>query len=490
MDHDGDGSEGNCTFTCKGDIRQAPYELSTRGGKASGTIDFDSSKNVVPVTNYIPEAEDGDDYTSMDEALRKEGIYLQLPIYERFIGAKARKAADSGSFAGKGRSFPILKSEDVSAALHSIGRAGPGNYSSDTLRANIKRIAKAKGFALPDSLKDGSESAPKATWKPDGVLLVEASCAFVEAPRLKEAATADYPIKLISPGRGSSGYYTPEVLKKAAEAKVFNANTQMFWNHATDAEEAARPEGNLDDLAAVTTTPAVWQENGHDGPGLYARAKVFADYAEKVADKGKYIGLSIRAGGDRNESAIAPDGKPRVITALKNAASVDFVTKAGRDGKIFTESAKQGDDMDKNEILALIKESTAPLETKLKEAAEENKKLREQLARSDGPRMIREHLAGIRLPEAGKNEVIRRVLNEGMADEPKKLVEQVERVSKDVATFLQEAGYSGGANFGARMTEAEAEKFTEKDEKKLTERYEEAMGGLVDIFVGPKLAED
>jgi hypothetical protein len=483
IDHDGDGTEGNCIFSCKGDIRSAPYEISSRNGKApEASIDFDNSKNVLPVTSYVPEAEDGEEYTSMDEAMRKDGIYLQLPLYERFIGTKARKQADASSFAGKGRSFPILKPEDVSAALHSIGRAGPGNYSSDTLRANIKRIAKSKGFALPDSLKDDDKEA-KSTWKPEGTLLVESSAHFCEAPKLQEAATATYPIKLISPGRGSSGYYPPEVLKKAAEAKVFKAGTQMFWNHDTDAEESARPEGDLNRLAAVTTTDAAWNESGHDGPGLYAHAKVFSDYADKVKEMGPHIGLSIRAGGDRDESAKGPDGKPRVITALKNAASVDFVTKAGRDGKIFTESKEEGEvDMDKSEVLALIKESTAPLEA-------ENKKLREQLMRSDGPRVIREQLADIRLPDSGKNEVIRRILSEGIPDDPKKLKEAIERVSKDVAQFLMEAGYSGGANFGARMTEAEIEQFTEKDEKKLTERFEESIGSLVDIFVGPKLSE-
>lgn len=481
MDHDGDGTEGNCTYMCAGDIRQAPYELGARGGKATGGIDFDNSKNVVPVTSYVPEAGDDESYTSMDEAYRKSGIYLQLPVYERFIGAKARNAADSGSFAGKGKSFPILKAEDVSAALHSIGRAGPGNYSSDTLKSNIKRIAKAKGFALPDSLKDDDKEA-WSTWKPEGTLLLENSATFIEAPRLQEAATATYPIKLISPGRGASGYYPPEVLKKAAESKVFKAGTQMFWNHDTNAEESARPEGDLNRLAAVTTSDAQWMEAGHDGPGLYAHAKVFSDYADKVKEMGPHIGLSIRAGGDRDESAKGPDGKARVITALKNAASVDFVTKAGRDGKIFTESKREGEDMDKTEVLALIKESTAPLEA-------ENKRLKEQLMRSDGPRVVREHLAGIRLPDAGKNEVINRVLAEGIADEPKKLAEQVERVSKDVARFLMEAGYSGGSNFGARMTEAEATAFTEKDEKKLTERFEESIGSLVDIFVGPKLSE-
>jgi hypothetical protein len=485
IDHDGDGTEGNVVYCCNGDIKQAPYEIGGVAGKApEASIDFDSAIDVLPVTTYVPEADDQDHYASMES----ERLYAAVPVYERFISAKTRKAADSGSFAGKGKSFPILKAEDVSAALHSIGRAGPGNYSSDVIRANIKKIAKAKGFALPDSLKDDSDSSERSTWKPEGILLVESSH-FCEAPKLQEAATADFPIKLISPGRGSSGYYTPEVLKKAAESNVFKAGTQMFWNHDTDAEESARPEGDLNRLAAVTTTNAQWNESGHDGPGLYARAKVFGDYVEKVREMGPHIGLSIRAGGERSEAAVAPDGKPRVITQLKNAASVDFVTKAGRDGKIFTESATEGDDMDKAEIQALLKESLAPIEAKLTEAQNENKKLREQLAMANAPGLILEALKTFRLPDAGKKLVVERLIPQmgGAIPDEAKLKTLVEAEAASVAKFLTELGFTGGAGFGARMTEAEVTQFTEADGKALTERYQQSMERLTDIFVGPKL---
>ena len=114
---------------------------------------------------------------------------------------------------------------------------------------------------------------------------------------------------------------TPEVLKKAAESKVFKAGTQMFWNHDTDNEESQRPEGDLNRLAAVTTTDARWEEAGKDGPGLYATAKVFSDYADKVKEMGPHIGLSIRAADEkwlemREDMKEGPDGKRGVITAL------------------------------------------------------------------------------------------------------------------------------------------------------------------------------
>ena len=373
-------------------------------------------------------------------------------------------------------------------ALEILREVGKRNSGSDQqIIQTIHDHAAALGASCQEP--DADESS---TWKPQGVLLVEGATFETGIwPQLQESATTDYPIKLISPGRGSSGYYGPDVLRKAAESKIFKAGTQMFWNHDTDAEEGARPEGDLNRLAAVTTTDATWQENGHDGPGLYARAKVFADYADKVKEKGPHIGLSIRAGGERDEAARAPDGKPRVITALKNAQSVDFVTKAGRDGKIFTESAAVAESqqekkaMDKAEIQALLKESLAPIETKLTEAQAENKKLREQLARSEGPRLIRESLADIRLPEAGKAEVIRRLLNEGIPDDMKALKEAVERSAKDVADFLREAGYGQNvAGFGARLDPKQLQEAGEAGQKAHAEALDESLNAMAKLFVG------
>jgi hypothetical protein len=327
------------------------------------------------------------------------------------------------------------------------------------------------------------ESA-RSTWKPEGVLLVESSANFCEEPRLSEAASAHYPIKLMSPGRGSSGYYPPETLKKAAQDNVFKAGTQMFWNHDTDAEEAARPEGDLTRLAAVTTSDAKYVENGYDGSGLYAQAKVFADYADKVKEMGPHIGLSIRAGGDRNESAIAPDGKPRVITALKNAASVDFVTKAGRDGKIFTESAtREGEqDVDEAQVLKLIERANAPI-------IAENKALKEMLAATRAPAIIGKHLDGIRLPDPVKAKIAEALAYSIPTDEAGKvddvkLKALVEAKAKEWADLLPSLGVNiNPASLGTRMTEAEV-----KDDIKVFEADSVAVGeALADLFVGPKL---
>lgn len=498
IDHDGDGSEGNVIYSQNGDIRQAPYELGQRGGKAMANIDMDNSKNVVPQTTYVPEPDDDSDhYTSMDEAARewrdqlkawKESeTYASIPLYERFIGQKTRKAADASSFAGKGRSFPILKPEDVSAALHSIGRAGPGNFSSDVIRGKIKSIAKAKGFPLPDSLKDTEEAARAAQL---GLLLLEFQVSETDSVKLRESK--EFPVKLISPGRGSSGFYSPEVLKRDGPG-IFKTGTQMFWNHATDAEESQRPEGNLDHLAGVLSTDAKYDEAGHDGPGLYASAKVFDQYRDKVKEMGKHIGLSIRAGGSRDESATGPDGKKGVITALKNAQSVDFVTKAGRDGKVFTEAARvavtEGEDMDKSEVQSLIEAAVNPLKA-------ENQKLRETISgfqvRNQVPQIVHEALDPLRLPAASKRKIFEKFtqdsvaamlpLKEGKLD-AEAIGKLIDAEAVKEAAFLMELGIGDPRSFGTRMTEAEIKAATEQEDGK----FEEALERVANIFVGPKL---
>lgn len=137
-------------------------------------------------------------------------------------------------------------------------------------------------------------------------------------------------VKIIAAGWGSSAYYPKEVLQRDGP-QVFKAGTQMFWNHATESEEMDRPEGDLNDLAAVLVEAARWDESGAKGPGLYAKAKVFSDYSTQVAEKGPHIGVSINAGIKCHEGEA--EGKHgRIADKFVHAFSADFVTKAGAGG--------------------------------------------------------------------------------------------------------------------------------------------------------------
>jgi hypothetical protein len=78
-------------------------------------------------------------------------------------GGKEREDIPAEDFAGKNKSFPIVTPESVAKAAKAIGRAGPDNYTTDELKANIIAIAKRKGpafvAALPDAWREPARSA-------------------------------------------------------------------------------------------------------------------------------------------------------------------------------------------------------------------------------------------------------------------------------------------------------------------------------------------
>lgn len=479
LDHDGDGETGSVVYNCGGDIMQAPYSIGEVGGKATCNIDTENAVDVVPVMTYQPEADDEDHYTAMES----ERLYAAVPIYERFISKDTRKAASSDSFAGKGRSFPILKAEDVSAALHSIGRAGPGNYSSDVIRANIKRIAKAKGFPLPDSLKDTKESAvfPRGTvetmelresfdWKEEALRLIEAS-----------GTPARMKIKLIAPGKGSSAFYPEEVLKRDGP-NVFTKGTHIYINHATTAEESARPEGDWHKLAGALDGNAYWDESAKAGPGLYGDALFTSDYAPLIKEKAAFTGMSIRAAGIA-ESGKKRDGLP-ILKQLTHAESVDVVTKPGAGGMILTESARgatsQGEvNMTDAEVKALVESAVTSAVTTAIAAVQKPVSLLEARAlRGDAVVLANRHLSTMRgLPDASKARVVEAAIRDlpmkdGALDEAKfgeLVLAEAKKEAQYVAQLTGAGNIAGMGPSGPAETDpvkmAEARKRQQEEDK-------------------------
>lgn len=144
-------------------------------------------------------------------------------------------------------------------------------------------------------------------------------------------------IRIISAGVGSSGVYPAETLRAAAEANVFAAGTHMYLDHPTESETWERPERSVRDLAAVFVSDAVYVDE--DGGALDVDIEVFSAWRQTIAEMLKTIGVSIRATAEGSESDA--QGRP-IIARIIEAQSVDFVTKAGRGGKILAliESAR------------------------------------------------------------------------------------------------------------------------------------------------------
>jgi hypothetical protein len=499
----GDDQSGDVVYskhdpkTYSTQMMKAPYTLGTTNGKRTAEIDEESATNVVPRTTYEEEADDDDSMVSMEASRKREKLYKVLPTYERFISKGERDAADAGSFAGKGKSFPILKPGDVKAAVSSMGRAGSDNHSTGTLKKNIIAIAKKKGWGkyLPKAWQGGSESSnsddnsntsesrrasgngplklmESSNWKEETLALIEAS-----------GAPSEMEIKLIAPGAGSSAFYPKEVLQRDGP-RVFTKGTHVYVNHPTAAEEAARPEGDWHKLAGALSTDAYWKEDGKHGPGLYGKALFTSDYAPLVKEKAAFTGMSIRASG-KAESGTKKNGLP-VLTELTSAESVDIVTRAGAGGMVLSEAAKSAnsnrevEDMNVEELNRLVESAVT------KGVSSATAPLRERLLKADATTEAMRLLEGVALPAKAKELIMQNVVERG--DIPatsdgelntKKFREAVDAEMQRVGQLVSELS-GGGRVF--TMGQAEPSKQELKEAKRDKKAAKEARKGAVSIF--------
>ncbi len=145
-------------------------------------------------------------------------------------------------------------------------------------------------------------------------------------------------VELITPGVGSSGSYSPEVLEAAGTDVVFPAGTQMYLDHPTETESFERPERSLKDLGAVLTENARWDPTVGTEGALVAEADVFTQHRDLLSEMQKHIGVSVRAAAEVSE-ARGTRTVERLVASPAN--TVDFVTRAGRGGSFTVlESAR------------------------------------------------------------------------------------------------------------------------------------------------------
>jgi hypothetical protein len=137
------------------------------------------------------------------------------------------------------------------------------------------------------------------------------------------------PIAIITPGWGSSGYYSDKVLENAAAAKVFAKGTHMYLDHPAETEKTDRPERSVRDLVAVLEDDATW-----DGNVLAGDAKVFGPYRDLFRDEDfvSAIGVSIRAAASYTVGE-AEGRKGVIMTELAEAKSVLSVLESTRDAR-------------------------------------------------------------------------------------------------------------------------------------------------------------
>lgn len=149
--------------------------------------------------------------------------------------------------------------------------------------------------------------------------------ALLEAkkPGEKDDGAGRYRIRIIAPGRGSTGMYTAPNL--AESAPLFVPGTHMFFDHQTMTEDWERPERSVRDLAGVFESAAEIMPDG----SLEADIKVYPSVNGIIRERWTDIGVSINGW---SVEEIGPDG---VVPPLAGIQSVDFVTRAGAKGAVL-----------------------------------------------------------------------------------------------------------------------------------------------------------
>lgn len=137
-------------------------------------------------------------------------------------------------------------------------------------------------------------------------------------------------VDIVTPGVGSSGYYSPEVCEAAAG--LVTAGTQMFIDHPTDAEAMERPIRSVKDIAAVFTESARWDPTRGDAGSLVAEAQVVPAWVETMGVIQGAIGVSLRGSATDIVEGEVDGRRMPVVEGLHSIDSVDFVTRAGRGG--------------------------------------------------------------------------------------------------------------------------------------------------------------
>lgn len=341
----------------------------------------------------------------------------------------------------------------------------------DAFRATLEE--RAAGLYSRDPYRDPASPSP--------VDIEEAgdlSPAFVELIEKAIRRDGTIPIKVIAPGWGSSGYYPAEVLERSAS--MFPAGLQMFWDHQTASEEIERPEGELDDLAAVLTSGARWDANGPAGAGLYADAKVFPHYQESVDSLAPHIGVSIRATG-RATQGEAEGRKGPIVQSIATVRSIDFVTKPGAGGQIISmfEAARPARQPVTNVVeeqinMDELKEALAQVAT----LTAQNARLTEGLILREAKDIAVTELAKSTLPAMAQTRLASALsanppVADGALDKATFATKIAEAIADETAYLQQVAGFGGGRVEGMGMG-------TTKEEPAMSaaKRLEEAFSRL------------
>ena len=434
------------------------------------------------------------------------GVKAHLRAHRKDAGlAESMSEAEIGEAVKFIKDVDDLKATESQALLEAV-RLQEAPTLKSRAQALIRELKSLMGEKdLPQEVHDSADklhAALQKTWSDLAAGAGGQEAAQIELagdfiPLIEKAVRPDgiVPIKIIRPGWGSSGYYPAEVLKRDGPM-IFVKDTKMYWNHQTPQEEAERPEGDLNNLAAVLAGDARWLDQGPKGPGLYADAKVFEGYQKPMDGLAPHIGVSIRAYGTASQGTMEGKTGP-IISALTARKSIDFVTEPGAGGEIITmfEAARtvradnqpatsqrgvenhEEVEMDEKELQKL-QDTNATLLKENGEMKAENARLREALILREAKDLVGTVLAKSSLPDVTKTRLTENLakgapVKDGKLDKEAFATQIAEAVKAEVK-YLTEAtglGKITGLGEGAE-DEGEEEEQNDKLQESLKASFE------------------
>jgi hypothetical protein len=327
-------------------------------------------------------------------------------------------------------------------------------------------------------------------------------------------------VRIITPGQGTSAYYKEEQL--ARDVAAFDGGL-VFIDHPGKNEQRDRPERSLRDLVGPIVGTPMYLKEGKEGPGVYGAVKVAKHWRPFIEELGSTLGVSLRAAGSAIFESIG--GKSvKVAERFNPGAGFDFVTRAGRGGKMvpllesaaaeadnvvgawlgsaeFEESNDgrteeerfwdylEGEEMTENAVTAKL----TAAEAKLKALETENARLAEALGLRQAQDLITEALGKetIKLPAPTKERIIKNIssnapLVEGKLDK-EKLTKMLEAAIAEETQYIESLsprpGITGMGSFTKGEKDGAQQLFERQKERYLNQgKSEEEAGRMARIF--------
>ena len=109
-------------------------------------------------------------------------------------------------------------------------------------------------------------------------------------------------VRLISPGKGSSGVYSAEMLHENI-AKALPKGTIVYLDHTSEADRDNRGgTRSIKDVAGKFVSDPVFEAEAPEGEGSYANVKFSRSVSPMLEDVGDVIGVSIEVHAGKKDA--------------------------------------------------------------------------------------------------------------------------------------------------------------------------------------------